>query len=275
MTDAKGIVFKVAIVGEAAVGKTSLIKRFVYHQFEDKYMRTLGTNIYKKKIEPMGPDYKEVALQIWDVLGQKRFQSILKVAYRGTNGIIFVCDVTRRETMENLETWVSYAYDYSPNASFIFLANKNDLGEKTFSEDEMGAYSYAFNSPFYFTSAKTGESVEDAFVALTRAIIEDRKPPSREEVNLRVEKLKIDPNIRAEDRIITEFCETAGGFDVAMPVVQEQFRKLDVNFTNPTKEELSLVIQNLVTYLEYIKDKESAEKMEKDLKGILEEEGQE
>jgi small GTP-binding protein len=269
----KGRVFKIVLVGEGGVGKTSLIKQFVYQQFEDKYIKTLGTNVYKKSIGLTDSGQKDIHLQIWDVLGQKVFASIIKVAYHNAQGVIFVCDLTKKETLEGLETWVSYAYEHAPNASFIFLANKNDLPNKTFGSDELGAYSYRFNSPFFFTSARSGENVEQAFNAITKAIVDGKKAPTVEEVKLRKQHFEIKPNIGAEDEIITQFCKAAGGFDVAMPVVREQFKKLNVNFENPSPQDLKKVVGNLVVYTEYIKGKEAAIEMEKNLGEILKKRG--
>jgi len=269
----KGIVYKVVLVGEGGVGKTSLIKQFVYKQFSDKYMKTLGTNIYKKQITHPTFAGKNIQLQIWDVLGQKVFKSIIKVAFHNANGVIFVSDLTDRKTLEGLDAWVSYAYEHCPKASFIFLANKNDVPEKQFGKEELGKYSYQFNSPFFFTSAKTGENVEVAFTGISRAILEGKKIPPKEEVEIRKQSLRIQPNIQAEDQIITVFCQASGGFDVAMPIVREQFRKAGVDFERPSKEDLQKVIQSLVVYLEYTKGKDEAHALGRKLNEILKEKG--
>ena len=273
MQQGTGKVFKVVLVGEGGVGKTSLIKQFVYQQFEDKYIKTLGTNVYKKNIGVKDPRRKDVKLQIWDVLGQKVFASILKVAYHNAQGVIFVSDLTKRETLEGLETWVSYAYEHSPKASFVFLANKSDLPNKAFGEEELGAYSYRFNSPFFFTSARTGENVERAFLTISKAIVDGKRPPSLDEVEIRKQHCHATAAVWAEDEIITEFCQAAGGFDVAMPVVREQFRKLEIDFENPSPQELRKVVDNLVVYLQYMKGKEAADNMRRRLNSIMETKG--
>jgi GTPase SAR1 family protein len=81
MVEMSGKVYKLVLAGEGAVGKTSLVKQFVYSHFEEKYIKTLGTNIYKKDIA-MGPNKEnlDTHLQVWDVLGQKVFQAIIKTA---------------------------------------------------------------------------------------------------------------------------------------------------------------------------------------------------
>ena len=97
--EAKRMKVKVCLVGEAAVGKTSLIRRFVLENFDDKYIQTLGTKVSKKElsapnVDPSG-DMK-IDMTIWDIMGQKGFRELLKEAYfYGAKGILAVCDSTR------------------------------------------------------------------------------------------------------------------------------------------------------------------------------------
>src|SRR6058998_257115 len=97
---------KVCLVGEAAVGKTSLIRRFVLDDFDDKYIQTLGTKVSKKELSlpgPAGDGKLKVDMTIWDIMGQKGFRELLKEAYfYGAKGIFAVCDVTRRVTLDDL-----------------------------------------------------------------------------------------------------------------------------------------------------------------------------
>ncbi len=175
---AKRIKMKVCLVGEAAVGKTSLIRRFVHDNFDDKYIQTLGTKVSKKEIglDTPGDDGVQVDMTIWDIMGQKGFRELLKEAYfYGAKGIIAVCDVSRKNTLDDLDDWIEGVYSVTGRIPIEIFANKVDLEDKTeVGKGEVEQFSKAYDSPFHFTSAKTGENVEDAFKGLARRIAEER-----------------------------------------------------------------------------------------------------
>ncbi len=166
--------FKVCIVGEPMVGKTSLIKRFVYNMFSDKYMMTIGTNIYKKTVAHRGDT---VHLMLWDVMGNAGFRNILKTAYfYGADGLFVVGDLTRPETFESLPEWVSAAIEGAEKElPIILLANKSDL-EWKMTEDDVATWSAEiFARTYHITSAKTGENVERAFREMVRILVREAK----------------------------------------------------------------------------------------------------
>jgi small GTP-binding protein len=167
--------YKICLVGDAAVGKTSLIRRFVYNDFDDKYLLTLGTRISKKTLtikDDKGRDFG-VNLIVWDIMGQKGFRELLRDAYfYGAKGILAVCDVTRRETLESLEGWLSDVNTVTGKVPILFLGNKADLKEKVqVSPQDLGRAAGAHGSPWFLTSAKTGESVEETFAKLAMQIL--------------------------------------------------------------------------------------------------------
>ena len=268
-------IYKIVLVGEGAVGKTSLIKKFVYQKFEDKYIKTLGTNISKKDVN-LGPKHDNaiVHLQVWDVLGQKVFQSIIKSAFKGAQGVMFVCDLTDLDSLKRLEVWVKYAYDYGPRASFIFIANKSDLPDHKFGEEELKKIAGAFNAPAYITSAKTGDNVEEAFAHLGKSIYKNDLAPPKDQVNLsKAEPVEVPANIKAEDYIINLFCTEAGGFGVTMPIVRQHFQKHEIDFENPTREDLLKVAESLTKYLVFIKGDEVAKEYYRMMRKALKEIG--
>src|SRR6266536_64204 len=112
--EVKRMKVKVCLVGEAAVGKTSLIRRFVLDNFDDKYIQTLGTKVSKKELTSAVPDSSgelKIDMTIWDIMGQKGFRELLKEAYfYGARGILAVCDVTRRKTLDDLDDWIEGVY---------------------------------------------------------------------------------------------------------------------------------------------------------------------
>lgn len=170
---------KICMVGEGAVGKTSLIRRFVLDEFDDKYLQTLGTKVSKKELVV---DYPEkdmelhIDMTIWDIMGQKGFRELLKEAYfYGAKGIIAVCDVTRKDTLSELDDWIEGVYSVTGRVPIEFLANKYDLKENVLiAQNELEQASKAYDSRYLFTSAKTGENVESAFKSLAERIARDK-----------------------------------------------------------------------------------------------------
>ncbi len=167
---------KVCLVGEASVGKTSLIRRFVHNDFDDKYIQTLGTKVSKKEVKldtPVGDGSVRVDMTVWDIMGQKGFRELLKEAYfYGAKGIIAVCDVTRKSTLDDLDDWIEGVYGVTGRIPIEIFANKVDLKDKMeFGEEEVEQFSKAYDSPWHFTSAKTGENVEMAFASLSGRIV--------------------------------------------------------------------------------------------------------
>src|SRR5436309_4702176 len=177
--DVRRMEMKVCLVGEAAVGKTSLIRRYVLDDFDDKYIQTLGTKVSKKELQvprPKGDDPLKVDMTIWDIMGQKGFRELLKEAYfYGARGILAVCDVTRRATLDDLDDWIEGVYSVTGKIPIQFLANKVDLKDQLqITEDEMVQAARAYDSPFHFTSAKAGVNVETAFQSLAERVAKER-----------------------------------------------------------------------------------------------------
>ena len=177
--DVKRMKVKVCLIGEAAVGKTSLIRRFVLDNFDDKYIQTLGTKVSKKELAAPSPDGSgelKIDMTIWDIMGQKGFRELLKEAYfYGARGILAVCDVTRRKTLDDLDDWIEGVYSVTGKIPIEFLGNKVDLKDQIqISEDEMTQAARAYDSPFHFTSAKAGVNVETAFQSLAQRVAKER-----------------------------------------------------------------------------------------------------
>src|SRR3989475_4947308 len=175
--DVRRMKMKICLVGEAAVGKTSLIRRFVLDDFDDKYIQTLGTKVSKKELSvSQDGEAVKVDMTIWDIMGQKGFRELLKEAYfYGAKGVIAVTDVTRKTTLDDLDDWIEGVYSVTGKIPIQFMANKWDLKDQAeVGEEEMGQATKAYDSPFFLTSAKTGENVESAFQNLAERIAKDR-----------------------------------------------------------------------------------------------------
>lgn len=168
--------FKICLLGDGAVGKTSLIRRFVEDVFTDDYLLTIGTKTSKKRLIIKKPEYQRdinITLIIWDIMGQISFRKLLHPTYlKGARGAILVCDLTRKETLEHLDDWIDSLYVEGKTVPSVLVGNKSDLVDNhAFGKAELESVASVYDSPFYLTSAKTGEFVEEAFRTLTKRII--------------------------------------------------------------------------------------------------------
>ena len=163
---------KICLLGDPAVGKTSLIHKFVYDVFDDKYLGTIGAKITKKTsiVEfPESDTNIELSLLIWDIAGQKMLGNVHQSYYRGAHGALVVADVTRKETFENIVTWISEMFSVVPGIPVLVLANKYDLKEKaTIGEQHICTMMDKLGVSFLFTSAKSGLNVENAFNTIAK-----------------------------------------------------------------------------------------------------------
>ncbi|TET91241.1 MAG: GTP-binding protein [Methanomassiliicoccales archaeon] len=179
---AKRMKAKICLVGEQAVGKTSLIRRYVLDEFSDDYIATMGAKVTKKNVEIKHDSLGnvQVNLVIWDIMGDKGFRDLLREAYfQGAQGIMAVCDVTRKETLTDLRSWIEAVSRVSGRIPTQVLANKIDLThEMQFSETDVKGISGFYESRYLLTSAKTGENVENAFIEMARAVVDKRVTPS-------------------------------------------------------------------------------------------------
>ena len=161
---------KVIIIGEPAVGKTSLVKKFVSGQFSKDYRSSIGTNIFTKRIKL--EKSVDATIQLWDIAGQERWTNMRHFYYTGAKGIIIVGDLTRKNTFHQIEKfWIPDVKKYCDIAPIILLANKNDL-ETELSEMEINSLGEKIDAlSVIHTSAKTGEHVELAFKEIAQQAI--------------------------------------------------------------------------------------------------------
>ncbi|MFQ5986222.1 MAG: Rab family GTPase [Thermoplasmata archaeon] len=174
---------KICLIGGPAVGKSSLIRRFVDDEFNDDYTVTLGTRITKKELRLPVTDGEEpegVTLVIWDIMGQEGIRELLKEAFfQGAQGILMVCDVTRPETLPRLEGWRESVQEVAGPLPSYLLATKVDLTERvSLSEQELDAACRGWDCSWQFCSAKTGQGVEEAFEKLTRLVLDGMRAPA-------------------------------------------------------------------------------------------------
>ena len=168
---------KVCLVGEKAVGKTSLICRYVMNMFDEQYITTIGTRVSKREVRLEMPE-KDLAVQvdmtIWDIMGEKGFRELLQDAYfYGANGVLAVADLTRRRTLDDLDDWIDGVVNVVGDVPILIAVNKTDLASGAqFKERDVAQFAKAYDSEFVMTSAKKGDKVEDAFRRLAALVAE-------------------------------------------------------------------------------------------------------
>ena len=178
--ESKTYKFKICLVGEESVGKTSLIHRFVSGAFDESYIRTLGAVVSKKTVSLGTLEGRPVSvdLMILDIMGKRTFLQLFKEAYfHGAKGILAVFDVTRKQSLRDLTKWIDGVRDSVGPIPVYALGNKTDLTERRETEDqEASDVLRPYECPILYTSAKTGVNVEQAFQSLAKTIVEVAKP---------------------------------------------------------------------------------------------------
>lgn len=156
---------KVILTGSFGVGKTSLFNQFIFNQFSDKYLTTIGVKVNKKVINIGGED---LSLLLWDIAGEVSQDKVPTSYFLGASGIIYVIDLTRPSTFVNIKSDLALMKELLPNAEIRIVGNKKDLVSEADFEQVLAGISV---KPDFVTSAKTGENVEMLFFELGKAMI--------------------------------------------------------------------------------------------------------
>ncbi|KKN43389.1 hypothetical protein LCGC14_0703550 [marine sediment metagenome] len=167
-------VFKIILIGPGAVGKTSLLHRFVENQFSLRYKLTIGADFLSKILEEFPKPETTCKLQIWDIGGQDRYKFLRASFFDGADGALLVFDISRWHTFDELNEWLADLREFAgKNTPFALIGNKADLIEEAGDYDKESAKRFAKEEKGFFleTSAKTGDRVESAFKDLTQRII--------------------------------------------------------------------------------------------------------
>ncbi|MFW9867619.1 MAG: GTP-binding protein [Candidatus Thorarchaeota archaeon] len=164
--------YKVIILGPSAVGKTSLLNRFVHDEFILKYKMTIGVDFLTKTLEYEPSKFAK--LHIWDIGGQERFKFLHRTFYEGTSGALMTFDLSRDHTFSGMKNWLLEMKSImNRDIPKVIVGNKSDLipeiGE-VIDRTKPKKYAEKEDCLYIETSAKTGENVEKAFMELTRII---------------------------------------------------------------------------------------------------------
>lgn len=164
----KTIQKKVCLLGDFAVGKTSLVRRFVQGRFDDRYLSTIGVKISRKSV--LRPTHK-LNLLLWDLAGGDSYHDTESGYLRGAAGALIVCDLTRKDTLTVMDSYTQQIRAFNPQAAVVFVGNKVDLADQRIITDEqLNAIARRHGTVSFLSSAKTGENVDNAFEALADAI---------------------------------------------------------------------------------------------------------
>ncbi|MBN3280512.1 RAB10 protein, partial [Polyodon spathula] len=164
------LLLKIILVGDALVGKTCVLQRYIDNSFHHSYVSTIGIDF---KVKTLHLNDKFIKLQIWDTAGQERFHTISTRYFRGAHGLLIIYDITNSLSFENVVGWMK---DVDANAGEdvdrVILGNKCDLEEKRIISKEKGEkLAWEHGVRFFETSAKDNVNIEKAFLALVQDIM--------------------------------------------------------------------------------------------------------
>ena len=164
--------YKLLIIGEASVGKTSIMCRYVDNSFSENYKSSVGIDFRIKQINHKNDKFK---VQIIDTAGQERFRTIGKSYYREVRGIFIVFDLTDKDTFEQLDYWIQSINEVVYIQNIIILANKCDLQAEV-TDDEINNYKNKTNYDIIKVSAKNNINIKESFKKMINLIKNDRDP---------------------------------------------------------------------------------------------------
>ncbi len=163
---------KILLIGDSQVGKTSILLNYTEHIFPEDHISTIGVE-YKDKF--IKRDNYNIRLQIWDTAGQERFHSITKSIYRNANGVLFIYDITNKESFNNIKNWIKDLQNVGNDIKGVILGNKIDLElQRVIYKNDLEEMANKYKMPFIETSAKQNLFVNDAFDLIINEILKNK-----------------------------------------------------------------------------------------------------
>ena len=163
------VLFKIVLIGDSFVGKTNIMSKYLMNEFHEDSKATVGVEFGAKKFDIEG---KSVKAQIWDTAGQERYKSITTTYYKGAKGALIVYDITRKETFDSVDRWISEVLNSGDkNMTMLLIGNKCDLDNQRQVTKEQGEEkAKAFKVAFLETSASSGENLDVAFEMIMKEV---------------------------------------------------------------------------------------------------------
>ena len=262
----KRYIKKIVMCGDPAVGKTSLIRRFVKGDFKAKYITTLGTVISKKIVEFPEKDIS-MNMQVWDISGQAEFKRVHRSAFRYAEAAFVVCDLLNPESAESIHTWISNLHQYSNGkVPVIILINKYDLIDRKIKNlikiqeilDDM-------YHPMFTTSAKTGHNVEHGFHIMAERLIPlaQQLPPMAEQL-VAMPEIFENPNAFL-DYMLVKYSQSFGETEMSLHMIRGQSEGSGKLFQQNPKEESIKFIDRFTEIIINFRGQKEGEQLRTDL----------
>lgn len=269
---------KIVLLGDSAVGKTSLIRRFVFDMFDDDYIVTIGSKVTRKDLLLPRPDgTTQLTLMVWDLLGREGYKAVHARAFAGAHGALLVSDLTREETLVSLERyWIPSLLRVVERVPLVFVGNKADLeGSEEFGKDDLealaarhgagdGGNAPAGTAAAHLTSARTGRGVEAAFEALGHRILaQPRRPDPVKELYQRLVasgvRRRVDTRtpIGALDALLLDFGEGFEDERLAMVILRQEITRAGIDVRSPTREGLRRAVDYLAEAESEFRDRDA------------------
>ncbi|KAJ2383716.1 GTP-binding protein of the rab/ypt [Coemansia sp. RSA 2559] len=171
--------YKLVLLGESAVGKSSIVTRFARNEFNQYNESTIGAAFVTKDVTL--DEGSMATLHIWDTAGQERYKSLAPMYYRNAEGAVVVYDITQEDSFRKAQSWINELQRQNSSKTVLALVgNKADLAQakRTVSKDEGSKYAAQVNALFFETSAQSGEGIQDLFIQLAKKIPRPIEVPS-------------------------------------------------------------------------------------------------
>ena len=168
------LLFKLILIGDSYVGKSNILLKYLKNQFNENSKTTIGVEFGTKNIII---NNKRIKIQIWDTAGQERYRSIISAYYKGAKGALIVYDITRKNTFDNIDKWITdLKLNGDKNICIIILGNKSDLIDKReINKNDGIKKAEMYKTAFLETSALNGDNISKAFDELIEQIVINNK----------------------------------------------------------------------------------------------------
>jgi len=250
---------KVVLLGDCAVGKTSLIRRYAFNRLDDSYRATVGTKVTTKHLKIKTPNKTEnLKLVLWDLIGSNGYNALHAMTFVGADAALLVSDMTRRETLENFDDyWIPSLFNIVDSVPLVFVCNKADLnGGFEFGFEDLLDVSEEYNTDrdynlpddlkfSYTTSIKSGEGIEEAFQSVGHLVL--RNDGHTNPVKELYEGLLFTDICRSSERstpigaldaIIVDFCRGFEDTRMAMYILRQEIAKAGIDIRKPVKQNI-------------------------------------
>ena len=199
------VLFKIVLIGDSFVGKTNIMSKYLKNEFHEDSKATVGVEFGAKKFDIEG---KSVKAQIWDTAGQERYKAITTTYYKGAKGALIVYDITRKETFDSVDRWISELVNSGDkNMTMLLIGNKCDLDTQRQVTKEQGEEkAKAFKVAFLETSASSGENLDVAFEMIMKEVYSKCKNELDEDDGMEEMQMGKEIDLTKENKVEKKKC---------------------------------------------------------------------